>query len=84
MEGEISGIESLHVGSQPVHLLVGNDICSKNYRHVNCESAFNKLLSNTYLPYVDIDAAICIRSSAPNSPKVADIKAIVEGRELPN
>ena len=75
MEGEISGVEGLHVGSQPVHLLVENDICSKNCR---------QLLSNKYLPYVDIDAAICIRSAAPNSPKVADIKATVEDRELPN
>jgi hypothetical protein len=84
MEGQISGVEGLHVGSQPVHLLVENDICSKNCRLVNRESAFNQLLSNKYLPYVDIDAAICIRSAAPNSPKVADIKAIVEDRELTN
>jgi hypothetical protein len=84
MEGEISGVESLHVRSQQVHLLVEIDICSKNCRQVNCESVFNQLLSNKYLPYVEIDAATRIRSAAPNSPKVADMKAIVEDRKLPN
>ena len=84
MEGEISGVEGLHVGSQPVHLLVENDICSKNCRLVNCKFAFNQLLSNKYLPYINIDATICIKSAAPNAPKAADIKAIVEDRELPN